>query len=70
MGESRGHGAGARRPGRSLPARRHRDKAVDLATSNSDQVIRPAADSPYSRMAVVADQHGAVFSLISTPAEG
>lgn len=45
------------------------DKSVDLATSNGGRVIRPAADSPYGRMAVVADQHGAVFSLISTPAE-
>jgi predicted enzyme related to lactoylglutathione lyase len=32
-------------------------------------VIRPAADSPYGRMAVVADPEGAVFSLISTPAD-
>jgi uncharacterized protein len=45
------------------------DKAVDLATSNGGRVIRPASDSPYGRMAVVADQHGAVFSLISTPAD-
>ncbi len=45
------------------------DKSVDLVTSNGGRVIRPAADSPYGRMAVVADQHGAVFSLISTPAE-
>jgi predicted enzyme related to lactoylglutathione lyase len=45
------------------------DKSVDLATSNGGRVVRPAADSPYGRMAVVADQHGAVFSLISTPAE-
>ena len=45
------------------------DKSVDVATSNGGQVIRPAADSPYGRMAVVADQHGAVFSLISTPAD-
>lgn len=45
------------------------DKSVDLATSNGGRVIRPATDSPYGRMAVVADQHGAVFSLISTPAE-
>jgi predicted enzyme related to lactoylglutathione lyase len=42
---------------------------VDLATSNGGRVIRPATDSPYGRMAVVADQHGAVFSLISTPAD-
>ena len=45
------------------------DKSVDLATSHGGRVVRPAADSPYGRMAVVADQHGAVFSLISTPAE-
>ena len=45
------------------------DKSVDLATSNGGRVIRPATDSPYGRMAVVADQHGAVYSLISTPAD-
>jgi predicted enzyme related to lactoylglutathione lyase len=43
------------------------DKSVDLVTGNGGRVIRPAADSPYGRMAVVADLHGAVFSLISTP---
>ena len=45
------------------------DKSVDLVTGNGGRVIRPASDSPYGRMAVVADLHGAVFSLISTPAE-
>jgi len=45
------------------------DKSVDLVTSNGGRIIRPATDSPYGRMAVVADQHGAVFSLISTPAD-
>jgi predicted enzyme related to lactoylglutathione lyase len=45
------------------------DKAVDLATSHGGRVIRPATDSPYGRMAVVADNQGAVFSLISTPAD-
>lgn len=45
------------------------DKSVDLVTGNGGRVIRPASDSPYGRMAVVADQHGAVFSLISTPAD-
>jgi hypothetical protein len=45
------------------------DKSVELVTRNGGQVIRPASDSPYGRMAVVADQHGAVFSLISTPAD-
>jgi uncharacterized protein len=45
------------------------DKSVDLVTGNGGRVVRPASDSPYGRMAVVADQHGAVFSLISTPAD-
>ncbi|MGH3250027.1 MAG: VOC family protein, partial [Trebonia sp.] len=45
------------------------DKAVDLATTHGGQVIRPATDSPYGRMAIVADNQGAVFSLISTPAD-
>jgi hypothetical protein len=45
------------------------DKAVELATSHGGQVVRPAADSPYGRMAIVADNQGAVFSLISTPSE-
>jgi predicted enzyme related to lactoylglutathione lyase len=45
------------------------DKAVDLVTGHGGQVVRPAADSPYGRMAVVADNQGAVFSLISTPAD-
>jgi predicted enzyme related to lactoylglutathione lyase len=46
------------------------DKAVELAVSHGGRLIRPAADSPYGRMAVVADDQGAVFSLISTPPEG
>jgi uncharacterized protein len=45
------------------------DKAVSTATGNGGRVIRPASDSPYGRMAVVADAEGAVFSLISTPAD-
>jgi hypothetical protein len=45
------------------------DKAVDQVTGNGGSVVRPASDSPYGRMAIVADQHGAVFSLISTPAD-
>jgi predicted enzyme related to lactoylglutathione lyase len=43
------------------------DKSVELLTSHGGSVIRPAADSPYGRMAIVADNQGAVFSLISTP---
>jgi len=45
------------------------DKAVATATASGGRVVRPAADSPYGRMAVVADAEGAVFSLISTPAD-
>ena len=45
------------------------DRAVSTATGNGGRVIRPASDSPYGRMAVVADAEGAVFSLISTPAD-
>jgi uncharacterized protein len=45
------------------------DKAVDLLTSHGGQVVRPASDSPYGRMAIVADNQGAVFSLISTPSD-
>jgi predicted enzyme related to lactoylglutathione lyase len=43
------------------------DRAVELATSHGGRLIRPATDSPYGRMAVVADNQGALFSLISTP---
>jgi uncharacterized protein len=45
------------------------DKAVAMATSHGGQVVRPATDSPYGRMAIVADNQGAVFSLIATPAD-
>ena len=45
------------------------DKAVGTATGNGVRVLRPAADSPYGRVAVVTDADGAAFSLISTPAD-
>jgi hypothetical protein len=45
------------------------DKSVEQAVSHGGKVIRPATDSPYGRMAIVADNQGAVFSLISTPAD-
>jgi uncharacterized protein len=45
------------------------DKSVAAATGNGGRVLRPAADSPYGRVAVVSDADGAAFSLISTPAE-
>jgi hypothetical protein len=43
------------------------DKAIDRLTANGGKVLRAASDSPYGRMAIVADDQGAVFSLISTP---
>ena len=45
------------------------DKSVDVAVGHGGKVVRPATDSPYGRMAIVADDQGAVFSLISTPAD-
>jgi uncharacterized protein len=45
------------------------DRAVELATSHGGRLLRPATDSPYGRMAVVADNQGALFSLISAPAD-
>jgi uncharacterized protein len=45
------------------------DKSVELVTAQGGSIVRPAADSPYGRMAIVADNQGAVFSLISTPAD-
>jgi len=43
------------------------DKAIELLSSHDGKVLRPASDSPYGRMAIVADNQGAVFSLINTP---
>ena len=45
------------------------DKSVEAAVTHGGRVLRPAADSPYGRMAILADPEGAVFSLISTPAD-
>jgi predicted enzyme related to lactoylglutathione lyase len=46
------------------------DRSVETATGNGGQLIRPASDSPYGRLAIVTDDQGAVFSLISISAEG
>lgn len=43
------------------------DKSVERLTSHGGKVIREATDSPYGRMATVADNQGATFSLIATP---
>ena len=45
------------------------DAAVAAVSGLGGTTVRPAWDSPYGRIAVVADDHGAVFSLISAPAE-
>jgi len=45
------------------------DAAVATVSGLGGATVRPAWDSPYGRIAVVADDHGAVFSLISAPAE-
>jgi predicted enzyme related to lactoylglutathione lyase len=45
------------------------DAAVARAAGLGGTTVRPAWDSPYGRIAIVADDHGAVFSLISAPAE-
>jgi len=43
------------------------DKSVELVRDGGGAVVRPAADSPYGRVAVVTDDQGAHFSLISVP---
>jgi predicted enzyme related to lactoylglutathione lyase len=64
----------------SLPAEVQAHWSIYFATADTDAAVatvrdlggatvRPAWDSPYGRIAVVADDHGAVFSLISAPAE-
>jgi uncharacterized protein len=47
------------------------DASVAKATELGGSVIAPAWDSPYGRMAVVTDDQGAVFALMSvSPEEG
>ena len=43
------------------------DSAVAAVTNNGGSVVRPPADSPYGRTAVVTDDQGAAFSLITVP---
>jgi uncharacterized protein len=42
------------------------DAAVDRAVELGGSVIGPAWDSPYGRMAVVSDDQGAIFALMSS----
>jgi uncharacterized protein len=41
------------------------DKTLGLVTGNGGKVLRPANDTPYGRLAQVADPTGAVFNLSS-----
>jgi predicted enzyme related to lactoylglutathione lyase len=43
------------------------DSAVAAVTNNGGTVVRPPTDSPYGRTAVVTDDQGAAFSLITVP---
>jgi hypothetical protein len=42
------------------------DAAVDRAVELGGSVVGPAWDSPYGRMAVVSDDQGAIFALMSS----
>ena len=46
------------------------DASVVAVTQRGGSVIRPASDSPYGRLATVADDQGAIFSLITTAPAG
>ena len=46
------------------------DSQVAAVTNAGGAVLQPPRDSPYGRIAVVADNQGAVFSLISIPPGG
>jgi predicted enzyme related to lactoylglutathione lyase len=46
------------------------DAAVDQVLELGGSVVRPPADSPYGRIATVADNQGASFSLMAAPPEG
>ena len=43
------------------------DEAVDQVVKLGGDVIRPPEDTPYGRMATVADDQGATFCLMSAP---
>ncbi len=45
------------------------DAAVDTVTGRGGNVVRPAWDSPYGRMATVSDDQGATFSVIGITAD-
>lgn len=41
------------------------DKTIELIVANGGSVVRPAEDTPYGRLAAVADPTGAAFNLSS-----
>jgi uncharacterized protein len=41
------------------------DQAIDVATKLGGTVLRPAWDTPYGRMAMLADDQGAAFALMA-----
>jgi uncharacterized protein len=46
------------------------DEAVDQVIKLGGDVLQPPSDTPYGRMATVADDQGAPFSLMAAPPEG
>jgi predicted enzyme related to lactoylglutathione lyase len=46
------------------------DDAVNQLIRLGGSVLRPPTDSPYGRLATVADNQGATFSLMAAPPEG
>jgi uncharacterized protein len=46
------------------------DSVIDAATKLGGSVVRPAWDSPYGRMAILADDQGAVFAIMGTTTGG
>ena len=43
------------------------DAAVTTAVEHGGSIVQPPRDSPYGRIAVVTDNQGAIFSLITSP---
>lgn len=43
------------------------DDAVEIAAKLGGQVVAPAWDTPYGRMAILCDDQGAVFAIMSPP---
>lgn len=46
------------------------DAALDRVTAGGGKVVVPPFDTPFGRIAVIADPHGAVFSIVQLPVEG